>query len=78
MGLFRSEEHVRAWSDFAAGSEEATMPVRDWAQCFAIPACRTRLEPDTLTRQLSFGSELLAALADLGRDGVFWRPQESD
>lgn len=77
MGLFRSEEHVRTWRDFAPGSEEATMPVRDWAQCFAITACRTRLEPDTLTRQLTFRTELLAALAELGRDGPFWRPQDN-
>ena len=77
MGLFRSEEHVRAWSHFAPGSDEAIMPVLDWARCFAIPACRTRLEPDTLTRQAKFGTELLAALAELGRDGPFWRPQDS-
>jgi len=51
------------------------MPVRDWATCFAIPACRTRLEPDTLTRQRTYGAEMIEALADLGRTGPRWRPQ---
>lgn len=52
------------------------MPVRDWAKCFATPACRTRLAPDTLTRQQTYGTEIMQALADLGRDGPWWRPQE--
>ncbi len=51
------------------------MPVRDWAYCMSTPACRTRLEPDTLTRQRTYGSELTERLAELGRVGPRWRPQ---
>ena len=52
------------------------MPVRDWAKVFAIPATRTRLEPDTLARQRTYGTEMTDALRELGRDGPRWRPQE--
>ena len=69
MGLFRSEEHLKEWADYEPEAEEATMPLADWARCFATQACRTRLAPDTLSRQQTYGSELLAVLADLGRDG---------
>jgi hypothetical protein len=72
MGLFRSEEHVKNWVDYDLAAEEAIMPVANWAQCFAIPACRTRLEPDTLTRQQSFGDELLGVLANFGLTGPRW------
>lgn len=51
------------------------MPVRDWAAAFDIPATRTRLEPDTLMRQRTYGAEMTEALGRLGRDGPRWRPQ---
>ncbi len=39
MNLFRSEEHVKNWSSYDPISEEAIMPLADWAlllagQCF--------------------------------------------
>jgi len=75
MGLFRSEEHVRNWSDFQPDSEESIMPLRDWAECMATPACRTRLQPDTLERQVTYGTELLEMLDHFGRNGERWRPR---
>jgi hypothetical protein len=50
------------------------MPVREWAKAFAIPATRTRLEPDTLERQRTYGQEMMQVLESLGRDGPRWRP----
>jgi hypothetical protein len=52
------------------------MPIREWAKAFAIPACRTRLQPDTLDRQRSYGIEMLEVLGDFGRTGPRWRPEE--
>ena len=49
------------------------MPVANWAQCVAVPACRTRLEPETLTRQETFEVELLGELAQFGLTGPRWR-----
>lgn len=78
MNFFRSEEHARAWIGFDPEAEEGIMPVRDWAFVMGVPAARTRLEPDTLTRQQAYGRELLENLAALGRDGPRWRPQEGE
>ena len=77
MNLFRSEGHARDWPLFDPAAEEAIMSVHDWAFVMAVPAARTRLEPDTLERQQSYSRELLENLATLGRDGPRWRPQET-
>ena len=45
MNLFRSEEHVEHWSEYDAESEDAIMPLTDWAKVFGGPlfatACMT-------------------------------------
>jgi hypothetical protein len=46
MNLFRSEEHVKRWSLYAPESEDAIMPVEDWAKLFAGPMFRNRLDQD--------------------------------
>ena len=48
MNLFRSEEHVRAWSDYAPASLEAMMPLASWVRVFQAPRYRARLDPDHL------------------------------
>ncbi len=72
MGLFRSEEHAKNWVDYDPTSSDATMPLTHWAQALTTPSCRTRLETDTLTRQMAYGGELLGVLADFGRTGTRW------
>jgi hypothetical protein len=73
MNLFRSEEHVRRWSLYDPISEEAIMPVEDWARLFAGPLFRERLEPDYLARSGEHRAEFAKTLfGELGKSGPFW------
>jgi hypothetical protein len=75
MNLFRSEEHARNWSSFDAASEDAIMPVADWAQVFAGPLFRKRLDPDYLSNMREYAVEFRQAFAALGKTGPFWQPE---
>ena len=48
MNLFRSEEHVRSWTDYEPASREAMMPLASWVRVFQAPRYRARLDPDHL------------------------------
>ena len=73
MNLFRSEEHVRDWTQDDAGSADGTMPLRDYAQLFGGGMFRERLAPDYLPRIPQLAGEWVATLIKLGRTGAFWR-----
>ncbi len=75
MNLFRSEEHVKNWSSYNSVSEEAIMPLADWALAFSGSMIRDRLAPDVLSRRSEYLSELLRTLEELGRTGPFWTSQ---
>ncbi|MGW8209511.1 MAG: hypothetical protein ACWGO2_10925 [Syntrophobacteria bacterium] len=74
MNLFRSEEHVKNWSLYDPVSEDAIMPLANWALVFSGPLARNRLEPDYLSRIREYRSQLFVALEKLGKTGPFWRP----
>lgn len=75
MNLFRSEEHVKNWLSYDAGSAESIMPLSNWATVFSGPLCRNRLQPDYLSRINEYSAELLASLKKLGKEGPFWTPE---
>ncbi len=73
MNLFRSEEHVRNWTQYDAGSADGTMPLRDYARLFGGGMFRERLAPDYLPRIPQLACEWVATLIKLGKTGAFWR-----
>jgi len=73
MNLFRSEEHVRNWSQYDPESAEGTMPLVDYVTLFSTGLFRERLAPDYLLRLPQFLPEWMATLARLGKTGAFWR-----
>ena len=75
MNLFRSEEHVKNWSQYDAVSAESIMPLADWALAFSGPLFRNRLAPDYLSRIQEYASQLFLSLAKLGKVGAFWTPE---
>jgi hypothetical protein len=76
MNLFRAEEHVKNWSSYNSISEEAIMPLADWALAFSGSMCRDRLGPDILSRRSEYLSELFHTLQELGKEGSFWQPRK--
>ncbi|HJV36251.1 hypothetical protein [Geomonas sp.] len=75
MNLFRSEEHVKNWSQYDAVSAQSIMTLANWAEVFSGPLCKNRLQPDYLSRVNEYAGELLATLKRLGKEGPFWTPQ---
>jgi hypothetical protein len=73
MNLFRSEEHVRNWSQYDPATAEGTMPLADYVTLFSTSLFRERLAPDYLLRLSQFLPEWIATLAGLGKTGAFWR-----
>jgi hypothetical protein len=74
MNLFRSEEHVKAWQHYDPASAEGILPAAEWAEVFAGPLFRNRLEPDYLSKQGHYFGGVFATLAAMGKTGPFWSP----
>lgn len=74
MNIFRSEEHVKNWVRYDPVSAESIMPMADWAQVFAGPLHKKRLEPDYLTRVQEYAGEMFSILKKFGKAGPFWTP----
>jgi hypothetical protein len=70
MNLFRSEEHVRNWSGFKAGTEEGIVPLLDMAKIFSGSFFTKRLETDYVSHMREYMKEMIGALQ--GR-GSFWQ-----
>jgi len=73
MNLFRSEEHVRNWSGFKAGTEEGLNTLSDVAGLFSVNFFTKRLEPDYVSRIPDYLGELVGILQGMGK---FWHPSE--
>ncbi len=72
MNLFRSEEHVKNWSLYDPISEEAIMPLSDWAHVLSCPLFRDRIAPDYLERTPEYISGFFSTLEQMGKTGSFW------
>ncbi|MEE9276253.1 MAG: hypothetical protein V3V62_13190 [bacterium] len=75
MNLFRSEEDVRAWRSFESGTEEAVIPLADYARLWGIENYRARAWGDYITRMPELQAERWELLERLGRRKTsFWDP----
>jgi len=73
MNLFRSEEHVRNWSSFKAGTEEGINKVSDVAGLFSGNFFTRRSDADYVSHMQEYLMELIGALKGMGS---FWQPPE--
>ena len=53
MNLFRSEEHVRTWSNYNPESERSILPIADWSYAMASPVFSRRFDDDYLDQNVS-------------------------
>ncbi len=73
MNLFRSEEHVRNWSGFVAGTEEGMIPLNDLVKLFSGNYFRRRLDGDWVSNSPQYAMEMVASFKDIGKTGPFWQ-----
>ena len=65
MNLFRSEESVRAWTNFEAKTEKTIKPVREWAAMFSgARLFQRRLDDNFVQKSEEYGNEALSALGE--------------
>ena len=63
MNLFRSEESVRAWSEFDPQTERSIKSVADWAGLFtSVRVVKHRLDPDFVEKSEEYGNEAFEIL----------------
>ena len=63
MNLFRSEESVRAWTDFEVKTEKTIKPVKEWAAMFQSALLfQRRLDDDFVKKSDEYANEALNAL----------------
>jgi hypothetical protein len=73
MNLFRSEEHVRNWIGFKAGTEEGMNQLSDVVGLFSLNLFTRRLDPDYASHLGEYLTELIGVLKAMGS---FWQPPE--
>jgi hypothetical protein len=73
MNLFRSEEHVRNWSGFVAGTEEGMIPLNDLVKLFSGNYFRRRLDGDWVSNSRQYAMEMIASFEEIGKTGPFWQ-----
>lgn len=73
MNIFRSEEHVKNWSGFKAGTEEGMNKVSDVAGLFSGNFFTKRLDSDYVSHMQDYLMELIGSMKDMGS---FWQMPE--
>ena len=74
MNLFRSEEHVRNWDGFVAGTEEGIISLADLVTLFSGNNFRRRPDPDWVSRSGEYAFEMVKTMQEIGKTGPFWQP----
>ena len=75
MNLFRSEEHVRQWSGFKAGTEEGIVELSVLLQLFSVDTFAKRLNPDYVSRMKEYRTARIAAWGEIMKKSPFWLPK---
>ncbi|MEJ2658755.1 MAG: hypothetical protein P8012_16465 [Desulfobacterales bacterium] len=73
MNLFRSEEHIKNWSGFKAGTEEGINPLSDIVKLFSLNLFTKRLDANYASHMDAYLMEFVGALKKMGS---FWHPPE--
>ena len=60
--------------EFDPKSEESILPLTVWADLFAGPLFRKRMDGDSLARRREYSADFAQRLAKHGRGGSFWFP----
>jgi len=73
MNLFRSEEHVRSWSQFNPDSTSAISTLEDEVTLFNIESNKHKLDGDYISQWLpNQAGERASAAQQMGKTGPFW------
>jgi len=74
MNLFRSEEHVRRWSGFSAGSDDGILTLDQAMAVMSTPRHRDRLNGRYVSSFPSYGAPFFARLREVTGSSPYWAP----
>jgi len=75
MHFFRSEEHLKNWTQYDPATEEGMVPLKDLITLFSIDFFTKRLEPDYFSHLAEYMVGFFPMLSQIGKTGSFWMPQ---
>jgi hypothetical protein len=77
MNFFRSEEHVRNWASYVAGTDEGITPLPEMMKLFSGPYFKRRFDEDYVSHMFEYAREMTQTLKELGKTGPFWKRPKS-
>ena len=75
MNLFRSEEHVRNWSQFKPGTEAGSLTLADAMAIMSTPRHRDRLSGHYVSSAPELLPQFVERLLDVTDEASFWDPR---
>ena len=75
MNLFRSEEHVRKWSQFKPGTEAGNLTLADAMAIMSTPRHRDRLNGHYVSAAQKMAPQFLERLLDVTNSADYWDPR---
>jgi hypothetical protein len=75
MNLFRSEEHVRNWSGFKAGTEDGIVELPDMVKLFSVDTFTRRMDSDYVSHIKGYRAARNTAWGAIMKMSPFWVPK---
>ncbi len=77
MTFFRSEEHLRNWSQFDSATKEGIISLSDLVKLFSGSLFKRRMDLDYVSHIREYRAEMVKDLQKLEKTGSFWQLQRS-
>jgi hypothetical protein len=74
MNLFRSEEHVRNWSGFKEGTDEAILSVADLMAVFRTPRHSEKFSGNYVSSAPKYAPLFFEKVKEVTGNASFWNP----
>ena len=74
MNLFRSKEHVLAWSEIVPGTEDGIISVADGMRIMSTQRHRERLNGHYVSSVRDTVAPYFARIAEVTQNSPFWTP----
>ena len=74
MNLFRSEEHVRNWSGYQEGTDEAILSLGDLMAIFETPRHSAKYNGNYVSSAPDYAPRFFEKLREVTGNASFWNP----
>jgi hypothetical protein len=75
MTFFRSEEHLRNWTQFDPATADGMLPLLDLLKLFSGRMFSRRMDQDYVSHLGEYRVDFVKTLQEIGKTGPFWQIQ---